>query len=122
MYYIPEMEATILYSGSLLGALYDIRNLRYDGFRVLTNKPSRGAMRGHGTVNMRFAFESQLDMLAAELGLDPAAIYRRYEVFRVLTNNPSRGAMRGHGTVNMRFAFESQLDMLAAELGLDPAE
>ena len=69
--------ATILYSGSLLGALYDIRNLRYDGFRVLTNKPSCGAMRGHGTVNMRFAFESQLDMLAAEVSLDPAEIRRR---------------------------------------------
>jgi 4-hydroxybenzoyl-CoA reductase subunit alpha len=69
--------ATILYSGSLLGALYDIRNLRYDGFRVLTNKPSCGAMRGHGTVNMRFAFESQLDMLAADIGLDPAEMRRR---------------------------------------------
>ncbi len=69
--------ATILYSGSLLGALYDIPNLRYDGFRVLTNKPSCGAMRGHGTVNMRFAFESQLDMLASDLGIDPVEIRRR---------------------------------------------
>lgn len=68
---------TVLYSGSLLGALYDIRNLRYDGFRVLTNKPSCGAMRGHGTVNMRFAFESQLDMLARDLDIDPAEIRRR---------------------------------------------
>ena len=68
---------TVLYSGSLLGALYDIRNMRYDGFRVLTNKPSCGAMRGHGTVNMRFAFESQLDMLARDLDLDPAEMRRR---------------------------------------------
>jgi 4-hydroxybenzoyl-CoA reductase subunit alpha len=67
---------TVLYSGSLLGALYDIRNMRYDGFRVLTNKPSCGAMRGHGTVNMRFAFESQLDMLARDLDIDPAEIRR----------------------------------------------
>ena len=56
---------TILYSGALLGALYDIPNIRYDGYRVLTNKPACGAMRGHGTVNVRFAFESQLDELAA---------------------------------------------------------
>src|SRR6185312_12646198 len=40
---------TILYSGALLGALYDIPNIRYDGYRVLTNKPACGAMRGHGT-------------------------------------------------------------------------
>jgi 4-hydroxybenzoyl-CoA reductase subunit alpha len=44
---------------------------------VLTNKPACGAMRGHGTVNVRFAFESQLDELAARIGMDPAGIRRR---------------------------------------------
>jgi 4-hydroxybenzoyl-CoA reductase subunit alpha len=68
---------TILYSGALLGALYDIPNIQYDGYRVLTNKPACGAMRGHGTVNVRFAFESQLDELSKQLGMDPAAIRRR---------------------------------------------
>ena len=68
---------TILYSGALLGALYDIPNIQYDGYRVLTNKPACGAMRGHGTVNVRFAFESQLDELAARLKIDPAEIRRR---------------------------------------------
>ena len=68
---------TILYSGALLGALYDIPNIQYDGYRVLTNKPACGAMRGHGTVNVRFAFESQLDELAAKIAMDPAEIRRR---------------------------------------------
>src|SRR5437870_2406069 len=68
---------TILYSGALLGALYDIPNIQYDGYRVLTNKPACGAMRGHGTVNVRFAFESQLDELAARINLDRAEIRRR---------------------------------------------
>jgi 4-hydroxybenzoyl-CoA reductase subunit alpha len=68
---------TILYSGALLGALYDIPNIGYDGYRVLTNKPACGAMRGHGTVNVRFAFESQLDEIAAKLGIDSVAIRRR---------------------------------------------
>jgi 4-hydroxybenzoyl-CoA reductase subunit alpha len=68
---------TVLYSGALLGAIYDIRNVRYDGFRVLTNKPACGAMRGHGTVNVRFAFESMLDQLARKAGLDPADVRRR---------------------------------------------
>ncbi len=68
---------TILYSGALLGALYDIPNIQYDGYRVLTNKPACGAMRGHGTVNVRFAFESQLDELAAKIGVDPAEIRQR---------------------------------------------
>src|SRR5713101_421853 len=68
---------TILYSGALLGALYDIPHIQYDGYRVLTNKPACGAMRGHGTVNVRFAFESQLDELAATLKIDPAEIRQR---------------------------------------------
>ncbi len=68
---------TILYSGALLGALYDIPNIQYDGYRVLTNKPVCGAMRGHGTVNVRFAFESQLDELAEKIGMDPADIRER---------------------------------------------
>jgi 4-hydroxybenzoyl-CoA reductase subunit alpha len=68
---------TILYSGALLGALYDIPNIQYDGYRVLTNKPACGAMRGHGTVNVRFAFESQLDELAVKIAMDPAEIRQR---------------------------------------------
>ena len=68
---------TILYSGALLNGLYDIPAVKYDGYRVYTNTPACGAMRGHGTVNIRFAFESLMDGMAAELGLDPIAVRRR---------------------------------------------
>lgn len=68
---------TVLYSGALLGAIYDIPAVRYDGYRVLTNKPACGAMRGHGTVNVRFAFESMLDDLARDAGIDPVELRRR---------------------------------------------
>jgi len=57
--------------------MYDIPNVQFDGYRVLTNKPACGAMRGHGTVNTRFAFESLLDMVAEELKVDPVEIRRR---------------------------------------------
>jgi 4-hydroxybenzoyl-CoA reductase subunit alpha len=68
---------TILYSGQLLNAMYDIPNVKFDGHRVLTNKPACGAMRGHGTVNTRFAFEQQLNRIASVLGIDPVEIRRR---------------------------------------------
>lgn len=68
---------TVLYSGALLGAIYDIPNVKFDGYRVLTNKPVCGAMRGHGTVNVRFAFEALLDELAHDAELDPADVRRR---------------------------------------------
>lgn len=67
---------TILYSGSMLFAIYDLQNVRYDGKRVLTNTPPCGAFRGHGTVNVRHAFENALDEMARKLGLDPFAVRR----------------------------------------------
>lgn len=67
---------TILYAGSLLQGLYDIPAVKYDGYRVYANLPPCGAMRGHGSVNTRFAFETLLDRMARELGLDPFAVRR----------------------------------------------
>ena len=67
---------TILYSGSMLFAIYDLQNVRYDGRRILTNTPPCGAFRGHGTVNVRHAFENALDEMAIKLGLDPFAVRR----------------------------------------------
>ena len=67
---------TILYAGSLLHAIYDIPASRYKGYRVYANLPPCGAMRGHGSVNVRHTFESLLDIMAEELRLDPFAVRR----------------------------------------------
>jgi 4-hydroxybenzoyl-CoA reductase subunit alpha len=67
---------TILYAGALLHALYKVGAVRYRGYRVYTNLPPCGAMRGHGAVNVRFAVESLLDEMAGQLGLDPFALRR----------------------------------------------
>src|SRR5690606_35082408 len=40
------------------------------------NTPPNGAMRGHGSVDVRHAFEAMLDRMAGELGLDPFAVRR----------------------------------------------
>lgn len=63
--------ATVYYAGSLLGAPYKLPNMKYDGYRVYTNKPANGAQRGHGGVAARAAWEQQLDVIAVELGMDP---------------------------------------------------
>jgi 4-hydroxybenzoyl-CoA reductase subunit alpha len=67
---------TILYAGSLLHGIYDIPAARYDGYRVYANLPPCGAMRGHGSVDTRYAFECLVDRMARELGLDPFAVRR----------------------------------------------
>jgi 4-hydroxybenzoyl-CoA reductase subunit alpha len=79
---------TILYAGSMLYAIYDLHNVKYLGKRVLTNTPPCGAFRGHGTVDIRFAFESLLDQMARELALDPIAVRRaNYMTAPAFTDN-----------------------------------
>jgi len=63
--------ATVYYAGSLLGAPYRLPNMKYDGYRLYTNRPACGAQRGHGGVAARAAWEQQLDFIAEELGMDP---------------------------------------------------
>jgi 4-hydroxybenzoyl-CoA reductase subunit alpha len=79
---------TILYSGSMLYAIYDLHNVKYIGKRVMTNTPPCGAFRGHGTVDVRFAFESLLDQMAGEMGLDPLVLRRaNYLKAPIFTDN-----------------------------------
>jgi 4-hydroxybenzoyl-CoA reductase subunit alpha len=66
--------ATVYYAGSLLGGPYKLPAMKYDGYRVFTNKPACGAQRGHGGVIARAAWEQQLDMIAEELNMDPAQL------------------------------------------------
>ncbi len=68
---------TAYYAGSMIPTLYKIPNYRYEGLRIMTNKPACGAMRGHGAPQPRFAFESLLSMIADDLGIDPIEIRLR---------------------------------------------
>ena len=53
---------------------YRIPNLKYEGYSIYTNNPVRAPQRGHGAPNLRFAVESQMDMIAEELKMDPVEI------------------------------------------------
>ena len=65
---------------------YKLGASRFRGYRVYTNLPPCGAMRGHGAVQVRFAFEALLDEMAGVLGLDPIAVRRA----NLLTEIPYR--------------------------------
>ncbi|KKM09919.1 hypothetical protein SY88_16685 [Clostridiales bacterium PH28_bin88] len=56
---------------------YRIPNVRVHGRSVYTNNPIAGAMRGYGVPQVAFALESQIDMMAQRLGLDPIDLRRR---------------------------------------------
>ncbi len=51
--------------------VYKIQHFRITGYRVYTNTPISGAMRGFGGVQSGFAIESHMDLLARDLGMDP---------------------------------------------------
>ena len=53
---------------------YRIPHLKYEGYAVYTNNPVRAPQRGHGAPQLRFAVESQLDIISEELGIDPIEI------------------------------------------------
>jgi len=57
--------------GAMQGTLYRFMNYRYDGYTVYTNLPYGGAMRGIGNPQVHYAGETQLNMIAHRVGLDP---------------------------------------------------
>ena len=52
---------------------YRMDNVRYNGYRIFTNKPVRGMIRMHGR-SFACGIDLQLDMLGKELGIDPATM------------------------------------------------
>jgi CO/xanthine dehydrogenase Mo-binding subunit len=67
-HYGPAVLATACYR---VDNLYRIFNTRADGYLVYTNNAPKGAMRGFGNAEILFAFETILDMLAEDAGIDP---------------------------------------------------
>ena len=56
---------------------YEVASATVDCTVVYTDNPPCGAMRGFGAVQTCFAYETQMDRLAAELGMDPVELRLR---------------------------------------------
>ena len=80
--YGPIPDICFLMSGFLMSK-YRCPNKRFDGRTVYTNTPPLCAMRGAGNPQVHFAVESQMDILAEKLGIDPMELR--------LKNNPREG-------------------------------
>jgi 4-hydroxybenzoyl-CoA reductase subunit alpha len=55
---------------------YRMGSVRYNGYRVYTNKPIRGMIRVHGR-GFAVGLDTQLDLIAEQLGLDPVEMRLR---------------------------------------------
>ena len=58
-------------SGSHTLPMYQAKNTKFIGRSVYTNLPVGGAYRGFGATQGFFAWESQMDIMAEKLGMDP---------------------------------------------------
>ena len=61
--------------------MYRMLHLKWDSYAVYTNTPKRRGMRGYGVNEVTYAIESNMDIAAVKLGIDPVDL-RRKNLFR----------------------------------------
>jgi CO/xanthine dehydrogenase Mo-binding subunit len=93
------------------GGPTDIPNVWIDSYAVYTNLPPAGAFRGYGISQAAWAYETQADMLAKAIGLDPLEFRMR----NLLTD----GQQFATGEVVHDVHFKEILSTVAEKIGWD---
>ncbi|MGH2937196.1 MAG: xanthine dehydrogenase subunit D [Solirubrobacterales bacterium] len=75
--YASSSQAVCVNAASTAAGPYECPHAEIDSSIAYTNNPPCGAMRGFGAVQAAFAYEAQMDELAAALDLDPVELRRR---------------------------------------------
>ncbi|TWD24268.1 xanthine dehydrogenase molybdenum binding subunit apoprotein [Streptomyces sp. T12] len=75
--YASASPAVVGNASSLGVGPYAVDDVDIEAVALYTNNPPCGAMRGFGAVQACFAYEAQMDKLAARLGLDPVDLRQR---------------------------------------------
>ncbi len=75
--YASSSAAVVANAARFACGPYRVPNATIDAVVVRTNNPPCGAMRGFGAVQVCFGHESQMDRLAARLGIDPVELRLR---------------------------------------------
>ena len=97
--YASSSSAVIANAVTYACGPYRVPNALIEGSAVRTNNPPCGAMRGFGAVQSCFAHESQMDRLAAELGIDQVELRLRNALE---TGDTLITGQRIHGTAPVR--------------------
>ncbi len=107
--YCSWSETTLGKACILSAGPYKIDNLHAEALVVYTNKTMTGAMRGFGAPQVCFAYESQMDDIAAALRLDPLDIR--------LQNAFDEGSASPTGQILHSVAVKDSLLKAAARFG-----
>jgi len=75
--YMSYGAASLYYTGALQAVCEHVPAYRWQGVRVLTNKPPCGPKRGHGTPQPRYALECHFDAVAERLGVPVLELRRK---------------------------------------------
>jgi CO/xanthine dehydrogenase Mo-binding subunit len=78
--YASTTRAVVGNAASLGVGPYEVPHVQIDAYGARTNNPPCGAMRGFGAVQACYAYESQMDAVAAALDLDPVEFRARNAV------------------------------------------
>ena len=81
-------------SGYTAAGPYKIPNLKIDSYSVYTNKPPAGAFRGFGVSQSAWAAESQMDIIAATLKMDPLERANRTVTTKAISSSRKRRCVR----------------------------
>jgi CO/xanthine dehydrogenase Mo-binding subunit len=83
---------------------YEVPNVHAEAIFAYTNNPMAGAMRGFGVPQIAFAHESQMDLLAKEIGISPLEIRLR-NCYRVGSLTPTGQELKA--SVGIRATLEA---------------
>jgi CO/xanthine dehydrogenase Mo-binding subunit len=93
--YASSSPAVLGNAATFAAGPYEVPNVRIEATVVYSNNPPCGAMRGFGAPQVCFAYETAMDALAEEIGLDPLELRLRNAVAhgsRLPTGQVLRGA------------------------------
>ena len=93
--YASSSPAVIANAACFGAGPFRVPNARIHAVGAYTNNPPTGAMRGFGAVQTCFAYEAQMDALAAKLGMSPLALRQRNALRngdRIVTGQPVEGS------------------------------
>ncbi len=95
--------------GAMLNLPYRLPSVKYEAYRVYTNNGFCGALRGHTIPQICFARDSQLEIIAEELGLDPIELR--------LKNAAQPGEVTANGFRLTTFGFSECIERVVKASG-----
>jgi CO/xanthine dehydrogenase Mo-binding subunit len=93
--YASSSPAVIANAACFAAGPYKVPNAEVWSVGAYTNNPPTGAMRGFGAVQTCFAYEAQMDKLAAKLGVDPVKLRMQNALAdgdEIITSQPVEGS------------------------------